>query len=235
MKYLIVILTFFFVNELFAQVVQTHRYELEKENNDDFFTVLPAGELGVVIYRDTDENRGGNVLHLVSLDTALQERWNTELQIDRKLLFKGFDLSGTKMYLLFREGEFELTDGLSVNADAHHIVLHLHPQRVPAIRLEIDRQADVLALDQLGQFGRFLARLSALANFQIHVPGFGIGQRDAVKCDPGHAEMAGVDCLQLSIDEVNPQVVTLAEFELQFDRDVRKRRRINRLTRGQKL
>lgn len=62
-------------------------------------------------------------------------------------------------------------------------------------------------------------QISAL-NLQVHVPRFGIGQCDAVEADPGQAKMAGVNSLQLGIDKIDPQIVTLAEFEFQLDRAV---------------
>ncbi|MEQ8926397.1 MAG: hypothetical protein RLO81_11320 [Fulvivirga sp.] len=110
MKNILIILFSLLATAVFSQVYQTHRYELEKKNNDDFFTVLPVGDLGVIIYRDTDKYKKGNVLHMVSLDTTLTERWSTELSIDTKLEFKGFDITRSKMYLLFRDGQYEKND-----------------------------------------------------------------------------------------------------------------------------
>ncbi len=91
-----------------AQPSQPKRYELEKENTDDYFTVLPSGKEGVVILRDTDEYRKGegDVWHLVSLDTDLQERWNKEITLDVKFNIKAYDVRDNHIYLLFREGEY---------------------------------------------------------------------------------------------------------------------------------
>ena len=104
------IIVFLISNYCFSQVVQTHRYELEKKNDDDYFTVLPAGEDGIIIFRDTDKYKKGNILNIVLLDTALHEVWNQELSIDTKYEFKGYDIKNSKMYLLFREGSLSKND-----------------------------------------------------------------------------------------------------------------------------
>ena len=93
-----------------AQLLQTQRYELEKKNNDDYFTVIPAGEHGVMIIRDIEKYEKGDVWQLISLDTDLNEQFNTDLALDSKYIFKAFDVFGDKLYLLFREGEHEKKD-----------------------------------------------------------------------------------------------------------------------------
>ncbi|HNP18732.1 MAG TPA: hypothetical protein PKL31_09890 [Fulvivirga sp.] len=110
MKYFLFIVVFFVSFGSRAQVNQTDIYELEKKNSDDYFTVLPADEAGVIIFRDTDNYKKGDLWQVVSLDTALNERWNNELTIDGKYKFKGYDLKNSELYLLFRDGELEKSD-----------------------------------------------------------------------------------------------------------------------------
>lgn len=107
MKALLLIVAFMAAGHVFPQIAQTHRYELKKENNDDFFTVLPAGEDGVIILRDTDDFRKGDIWQITSLDTALVECWQTELALNTKYIFKGYNLAAGRLHLLFREGEYE--------------------------------------------------------------------------------------------------------------------------------
>lgn len=110
MKYLIVILLFLFSLESIGQPIQTHRFELEKKNTDNYFNVLPFGDKGVIIFRDTDDFDDGNVWNIIALDTTLTEKWNIELSIDSKYIFKGYDTDTSKLYLLFREGKYEKRD-----------------------------------------------------------------------------------------------------------------------------
>ncbi|MBL6448704.1 hypothetical protein JMN32_20495 [Fulvivirga sp. 29W222] len=90
-----------------SQLVQTKRYELEKDNTDNYFNVTSVGEKGLVIFRDTDEYRRneGDVWQVIALDTALVEKWNNELLIDSKHVFKGFEQNNEMLYLLFSEDE----------------------------------------------------------------------------------------------------------------------------------
>ncbi|MEQ8477844.1 hypothetical protein [Fulvivirga sp.] len=110
MRYCFFLCGFFLVNVAFGQVKQTHIYELEKKNTDDFFTVLPAGEKGVVIFRDTDDYKKGDKWQVVALDTTLVEKWNIELSIDTRYVFKGYELKNSTVYFLFRRGEMEKND-----------------------------------------------------------------------------------------------------------------------------
>jgi len=116
-KYLLTLTScFLFVISLSAQVQQTDRYEMPKKNTDDFFTVASAGENGLVIIRDTNKEFSfsnkvdGDTWLVAALDTTLQERWKHDLSVDYKHHFKAFDLNNDKLYLLFREGEYEKND-----------------------------------------------------------------------------------------------------------------------------
>ncbi|MEM1406019.1 MAG: hypothetical protein AAGG59_04545 [Bacteroidota bacterium] len=105
-----------FCNLLFccalAQPEQPARFELEKENTDDYFTVLPAGQDGVMIVRDTEkyEKGEGDVWKIVSLNAELEKRWEKELAINEKYIIRGYDLIDGHLYLLFREGEYSKSD-----------------------------------------------------------------------------------------------------------------------------
>lgn len=110
MRILLSIILTIYTTLLFSQYNQTHRYELEKKNTDDFFTVLPAGYDGVIIFRDTNDYNKGNIWQITSLDTALNQRWQSEIALHSKYIFKGYDLTNGKLHILFREGEYEKKD-----------------------------------------------------------------------------------------------------------------------------
>lgn len=104
---LIIFLTIGISFSTMSQLVQTKRYELEKENTDNYFNVTSVGDQGLIIIRDTDEYRRneGDVWQIIALDTALAEKWNQELLIDTKHIFKGFEQRNDRLYLLFSEND----------------------------------------------------------------------------------------------------------------------------------
>lgn len=110
MRFLVIILILCCESDLYSQVIQSHRFELEYKNRDDYVNVLPVSDQGVMIFRDTDDYNDGDVWNVIALDTTLTEKWNIELSIDSKYVFKGYEVADSKLYILFREGEFEKKD-----------------------------------------------------------------------------------------------------------------------------
>ena len=112
MKYFIsIVLSFCFALNL-AQVSQSGRYEMEKKNTDNYFTVLSAGKKGAIVFRDIDDFRKGegNIWKIVSLDTDLNERWDKEIGIDVKYTITAYELKNDHLYLIFRKSEFAKSD-----------------------------------------------------------------------------------------------------------------------------
>ncbi|MDX1627653.1 MAG: hypothetical protein R3345_03085, partial [Fulvivirga sp.] len=99
-----------------GQIKQVERFEMEKKNTDDFFTVASVGNMGCVILRDINkpfsfkEKVDGDQWEITALDTALNESWKKELSFDYNFVFKGFDISDGHIFLLFRDGEYERND-----------------------------------------------------------------------------------------------------------------------------
>ena len=58
-----------------AQISQPYRFEHEQKNFDDYFTIIPMKEKGLVLYREMDKYKQNNKLwQVIFLDTMLQER-----------------------------------------------------------------------------------------------------------------------------------------------------------------
>jgi hypothetical protein len=64
------------------------------------------------------------------------------------------------------------------------------------------------------------------SGFEIHAAGLGISDREVLVRDSGHAEMTRMHGLQLSINEIDAEVIAFTEFELQFDETVLKLGRV---------
>ncbi len=174
MRILTFIYFLFFSLNLLGQVNQTQRFELKKKNNDDFFTVLPAGKDGVIIFRDTNDYKKGDVWQIVVLDTLLNESWDTEVLIDSKYVFKGYDLTNSKLHLLFRDGEYEKRDYhlISVNIKDGEIERFDIKNEVPLELSHITMLPDRLVLAGYVNFSPTLVSYKlGEESFEI-IPGF---------------------------------------------------------------
>lgn len=89
-----------------AQLTQPYRFAVEQRPNKPTFSMISLGQRGLALIRDKDEYNGGQKLfELVLLDTALNQTWATELELNSRLLLVGYDFVGDWISLLFREGE----------------------------------------------------------------------------------------------------------------------------------
>jgi len=101
-----------------AQLEHIARYEIDKDLNDDFFTVMSLGEDGVMILRDINKKfslsrrSDGNEWEVRVLDINLEEKWTKEFSVEYDLNFNAFDLKDNVLYLLFRDGQYEKSDYL---------------------------------------------------------------------------------------------------------------------------
>jgi hypothetical protein len=89
-----------------AQISQPYRFEHEQKNFDDYFTIIPMKEKGLVLYREMDKYKQNNKLwQVIFLDTMLQERHKVELEIRDRYKLMGYETSPDRLYFLFRTGE----------------------------------------------------------------------------------------------------------------------------------
>lgn len=91
--------------ELLAQVSQTARFEKEQKSADNNYFVFPMGIDGIMTLRDKNKFIAGNkkVWELLWLDTELNEKWYTEMEIASKLDVVGFDAYQSSIFILLRE------------------------------------------------------------------------------------------------------------------------------------
>ncbi len=101
-----------------AQLQQPYRFEIEQKPSKPAFSIISLGLQGLALVRDKDEYRSGQKLfELVLLDTALNKTWETEMELNPRLLLVGYDYVDTHLFLLFREGE-------SIQSDFELLTLH---------------------------------------------------------------------------------------------------------------
>lgn len=94
-----------------GQVKQTARYEREHKYNDNEFILMSLQEAGLALIRDQEKYREGRQLwEIIRLDTALQELWTLELDIQNRNRLVGYEYKDELIYLLYRDGEHEAND-----------------------------------------------------------------------------------------------------------------------------
>ena len=117
-----------------AQVRQLERYEREVKPSDPDFTVIPMSQNGLALVRDKNQyEEGKRVWEVILLDTALTERWVTELRIENRLELLGYEAWDNQLYLLYRAGE---------NDQSEMTLVQLNPTTRDAQRYTIKQEVN---------------------------------------------------------------------------------------------
>jgi len=115
-RILIFLILFFFIFSSYAQLEHLARYEIEYDVSDDFTTVMPLDNQGILILRDINRKfslarkADGNEWEARVLDANLNETWKKQFSIEYDLNFNAFELDDNVLYLLFRDGQYEKSD-----------------------------------------------------------------------------------------------------------------------------
>src|SRR5258706_4743827 len=92
--------------ELSAQISQPAIYERRFKGSDHEFIVISMGEQGIALIRDTDKFEGNKKSwEVILLDTALNQSWNTKIEMDQRMNILGHDYRDGNIYLIFEEPE----------------------------------------------------------------------------------------------------------------------------------
>jgi hypothetical protein len=91
----------------YAQLEQPARFEKTQKSSDDDFTVVSLKEDGIALFRETDKYKDGkHSWQVILLDTALNQKVDTLLSVDREFSVIGYEHSSTGLTLLFQMGDF---------------------------------------------------------------------------------------------------------------------------------
>lgn len=89
-----------------AQLQQTQRFETERKNSDEYFTVVSLEEEGLALVREKNKYQGNKQLwEIIVLDTDLAEKHKLEVEINHRYVLLGYEVDEGLLYLLFRTGE----------------------------------------------------------------------------------------------------------------------------------
>lgn len=116
---LVSLLVFTSFYHLSAQISQPHRLEREIKDNEDYFNLISAEDMGLMLYRESADkgSKGMKKWEFSSIDTALNTRWNKFYDIDFEFHLLGYAYSDKKVYLLFRDGYSIKDDFVIVKMD----------------------------------------------------------------------------------------------------------------------
>ena len=103
---------------LFAQPVQTIRYEKKLENGDKGYTHISLKEKGIALVRDMEKFKDGKkTWETIILDTLLNELHTQEFDLENRLNLIGYEHVSNDLYLLFRKTETDINNFLMLRID----------------------------------------------------------------------------------------------------------------------
>src|SRR5687768_13347972 len=117
-------------SETTAQVRQTHRYEREHRNGENYYTVISLKEEGLALLQQTNEFEGNRrAWELVLLDTACQQKSIVTYHLEDRYPMIGYEVTPGLLYLLYRTGEnvrnslllIEISTTTGKETGRHHI------------------------------------------------------------------------------------------------------------------
>ena len=93
---------------LLAQLQQPARAEVDINEDDGYYTLLSAGEKGLLLFNELESKRKDGQFHLGihHYDTSLQEQWSWEYTEAGNMVFTGYDYDAGNLYLLFGKGPY---------------------------------------------------------------------------------------------------------------------------------
>lgn len=90
----------------YAQLIPKVRYEKELKSSDNGFVIVSLRENGIALIREKNKfNEGKRLWEVTLLDTALEEKWQKDLEIKSNYDMLGYEYVGQYVYFLFREGD----------------------------------------------------------------------------------------------------------------------------------
>jgi hypothetical protein len=122
----------------FAQVKQTHRFEIEQKGSDENFTIIPLKNGDLVLLRERNKYNGNKRLwEATILDTTLQKRNQIEFHIEERYPMIGYEIDNDKLYLLFRMGDTNKNNLLLVEVHSSDSAFFERNEIKPEVDLKI--------------------------------------------------------------------------------------------------
>lgn len=163
--FLIVFICFVSIDSM-AQLEQPGRIEIPMENEDENFSVVSAGERGIVIYREVrnKETRMERKYQVILIDTALNKQWEDHYFIHLRYIIRGFEYCGDYFYLLFQRN----TE--SLKADLFVLRINLETQLSETFLIERDYAMELTEFEVLRNtliFGGYINNLPTIVCYEF--------------------------------------------------------------------
>lgn len=196
---IIIILIFCIGNTLHAQLLQPARFELEQKALDNDFTLVSLNEEGIALFRETDKYKDG--LHswqLILLDTALNQKVDTLIKVERDYGIIGHEYIQGKFNLLFQVGEFAKNKLILCTVDLQTLELKLSE-----IKTELDiRLTHFSSIQNSVLFGGYISSEPAVVLYDV--------AKAKVQMVPGFLQR-NTELLDLRVNENNTFNVVMVE------------------------
>ncbi len=167
-KNLVFIFIFFTLSifESFAQLQQPGRIEIPMEDEDEDFSVIPAGEKGIVMYREVRnrETRMEYKYQVILVDTALNKVWENYYFINVRYVLRGWEYFGDYFYLLFQRN----TE--SLKADLFVFRINLNTKASETFLIEREYAMELSEFEVLGNtliFGGYSNNLPTIVCYEF--------------------------------------------------------------------
>jgi len=164
--FIVSLLLAFFLTDSFAQIEQPGRIEIPMEDEDENFSVVPADENGIVLYREV-RNRDTRMEHkyqVILIDTALNKSWENYYFIHLRYILRGFEYFGDHFYLLFQRN----TE--SLKADLFVLRINLHTKISETFLIEREYAMELTEFEVLGNtliFGGYSNSLPTIICYEF--------------------------------------------------------------------
>lgn len=195
----IVILLVLFCHTVVAQLSQPARYEKELKPSDSDFIIISLEHEGIALFRETEKfKEGKHHWQLIVLDTALQQKMDTILLIDKDYAFVGHEYLSGRINLIFKEGEYAKNKLTLCSIDLAKTEI-----KSVDIRTELDlRLTHFSSIRNNVLFGGYISDEPAVLYFDV--------AENKVRMVPGFLQ-SNTELLDLRVNENNTFNVVLLE------------------------
>ncbi len=147
-----------------GQITQPIRYEKAHKGSDHEFIIVPMGEKGLTLVRDTEKyEQRKKVWEVIVLDTALHETWDVKMNVDNMYNILGHDYRDGNVCLLFRE-----SNNTKGKLNIVELDLHTHVIREHEFKPEVDISFSHFSImNNQAIFGGYIAREPAILLYDM--------------------------------------------------------------------
>lgn len=178
----------FAINGLsYGQLKQPARWEEELKFSDESYYVISMADMGIALVRDRDKfDDRKRLWQFVWLDTALTQKWTTDIALSPDLEFLGYEPIPGMLNLMFRR-----TDTETLNIET--VMINLATQKFDIYKTEVKLQIRLThytVVQDACVFGGYVGQQPVLVMFDLKknvnfiVPGFFLADAELIEVRP---------------------------------------------------